>query len=345
MNFALGHPNSVLLQDHMCVYTIQKPDDNLTLLDRYYNELKNFDGCTLMLSGGSDSQFMLRLLQHFNIKFNPITYKTTWKGGVVNTDDVIYAQEVAKKFSLDLEIIDFDLKEFYDGNHHMKWGRKLGISSPQVAMHLEFIDRHIPSNSKLVMGGDMPYLLYGEGRRGVSDIYPSAFVGLDYLNMDTPDSIIGTIKPYHDICENKDIQLIKNISYCSPQALYQILEQQINIVKEQQIHLIYSTDEPQFREMLEFKKAVWNSILPGDVDTLMKVGGFERLKKVLAIQSGIYNQYDKMYREPMQSYKTKTESFRFKLKFDDATKQLPKRFEDAIKKSNSQCVNGFHFDF
>jgi hypothetical protein len=343
MNFSLGHPNSVLLQDHMCVYTIQKPDDNLTLLERYHNELKEFDGCTLMLSGGSDSQFMLRLLQHFNIQFTAITYKTTWKGGVVNTDDVIYAQQVAKQFNVDLEVIDFDLKAFYDGNHHMKWGRELGVSSPQVAMHVEFIDKHIPNNSKLIMGGDMPYLLYGEG--GTAGYLTSAFVGLDYLYMDTPAALIGSIKPYHDICENKGIQLIKNISYCSPQALYQILEQQIKIVKEQKIHLIYSTDEPQFREMLEFKKAVWNSIVPGDVDTLMKVGGFERLKKLLAVKSGIYNQYDKLYREPMQTYKSKTDNFRFKHKFDDATKQLPKQFEKAIKESDSKCVNGFHFDF
>ena len=38
----------------------------------------------------------------------------------------------------------------------MRVGKKFKTSSPQVAMHLEFIDRYIPPNSKLVMGGDMP---------------------------------------------------------------------------------------------------------------------------------------------------------------------------------------------
>ena len=320
----------------MCAYTIQKPDDNLTLLERYHNELKDFDGCTLMLSGGTDSQFMLRLLQHFNIQFTAITYKTTWNGGVVNTDDVVYAQEVANKFNVALKVIDFDLKEFYYGNHHMKWGRKLQVFSPQVAMHLEFIDRHIPPNSKLVMGGDMPYLTYSDIDHGI---------GLQYLHIDSPNLIIGSIKPYHDICESKGIQLIKNISYCSPQALYQILDKQVKIVQEQKMHVIVSQQEPQFRETLEFKKAVWNSIIPGDVDTLMKVGGFERLKKILAIKSGIYNQFDKLYREPMEQYMPTVSGFRYKNNFDDATKQIPKRFEEAIKKSNSKCVNGFHFDF
>jgi len=342
MKFALGSPNSVLLQDRMCVYTIKKPQDDLTLLERYHNELKEFDGCTLMLSGGSDSQFMLRLLTHFNIKFIPITYKTTWKGGVVNTDDVIYAQEVANKFSLDLEVIDFDLKEFYDSNQHMRVGKKFNTSSPQVAMHLEFIDRYIPPNSKLVMGGDMPYLIYSQ-----AGSEHSSYTGLEYLNTETPQIIVNTIKPYHNICENKGIQFIKNISYCSPEAVYQILDQQIKIVEEQKIHIEYNVKEPQFREMLEFKKAVWNSIMPGDINTLMKVGGFERLKKFLAINSGIYNNYDKLYREPMQVYEDsrKVDGIRYKLKIDDATKQIPQRFENAIKNSESKCVTGFHFDF
>jgi len=49
----------------------------------------------------------------------------------------------------------------------------------------------------------------------------------------------------------------------------------------------------------------------------------------------------------MQLYddKPKVDGIRYKLKIDDATKQLSQRFEDAIKKSNSKCINGFHFDF
>lgn len=342
MNFALGTPNSVLLQDRMCVYTIKKPEDNLTLLERYHNELKEFDGCTLMLSGGSDSQFILRLLTHFNISFNAITYKTIWKGGVVNTDDVIYAQEVANKFNIDLQIIEFDLKEFYDSNQHMRVGKKFNTSSPQVAMHLDFISKHIPDNSKLVMGGDMPYLIYNKAGSEHHN-----YTGLDYLVAEAPGIIVNTIKPYHNICDSMNIKFVKNISYCSPEAVYQILEQQIKIVEEQKMHVEFDDKEPQFREMLEFKKAVWNSIMPGDINTLMKVGGFERLKKLLAIKSGIYNYYDKLYREPMQVYddRTKVDGIRYKLKIDDATKQLPQRFENAIKNSESKCINGFHFDF
>ena len=74
MKFSQGTPNSVLLNEHMCTYTIAKPNDNLTLLERYQKELEGFDDCYLMLSGGSDSQFMLRLLNHFNIKFKDLSF-------------------------------------------------------------------------------------------------------------------------------------------------------------------------------------------------------------------------------------------------------------------------------
>ena len=74
-------------------------------------ELEGFDDCYVMLSGGSDSQFMLRLLKHFNIKFKAITYKTLWQGGIVNTDDIVYAREVAEKFNVDLKIVDFNSTE------------------------------------------------------------------------------------------------------------------------------------------------------------------------------------------------------------------------------------------
>ena len=342
MKFSQGTPNSVLLNEHMCTYTIAKPNDNLTLLERYQKELEGFDDCYLMLSGGSDSQFMLRLLKHFSIKFKAITYKTLWQGGIVNTDDIVYAQQVAEKFNVDLKIVDFDLKEFYESNKHLKWARENKILSPQIAMQLEFISNEFFEGDKLVMGGDMPYLMYGD-----NFAYRGNFTGLDYLFIDQPSTILHTIKPYYDLCENKKIKFLKNIPYSSPQAVYQILEQQIKIVEDQNIHIEYKTSEPQFRELLQFKKTVWNTILPGDIDTLIKVGGFERLKKFLAIKSGIYNDYDKKFREPMKVVAGYVEDirYRFKHKFDNATLDIPKRFEHAIKNSNSKCVNGYHFDF
>ena len=347
MKFAQGNPNSVLLQENLCTYVIQKPKDNLTLLDRYYEQLKDFDNCYLMLSGGSDSQFMLRLLKHFNINFTAITYKNLWNSGIVNTDDVIYAQEVAENFNVDLEVVEFDLKKFYDSNLHLKWARDYDIRSPQIAMQLEFIKNQFENNSKLVMGGDMPYLMYGDNihTANVPD-HSELFTGLDYVYMDLPNVLTSSVEPYHRLCEQKNINIIINISYCSPEAVYQILDMQINIVEDKKMHIEYSKSEPQFRELLQFKKTVWNTILPGDIDTLMKVGGFERLKKLLAIKSGVYNKYDKDYRIPMEiQYPKRTLRYRFKHKFCKDTLQIPQRFQSAIENSNSICVNGYHFDF
>jgi hypothetical protein len=343
MNFEIGEPKTVTILDKFVRYAIQKPTDTKSLLDRYGELVKDFENCTLALSGGTDSQFMLRLLTHFNIPFKAVTYMSKWNDGIINTDDLIYAQEVCKQFNVDLEIIEIDLEQFYNRNKHMKYAKQHNINSPQVALHLEFINRIAESNNKLVMGGDMPYCMLGVG---TSD---HNFSGIDNIVLMTPALMLQTVKPYYDFCKSKNIKLLKEIAFSSPEAIYQILEMQIEIVKEQKIHLTMDPAEIQLRDTLRFKKAVWNKILPGDINTLIKVGGFERIKKLLAMQSGIYDQYDKLYREPMkQTYKPIIEhetKFRVSIALDDASKELPNKFKQAVTDSKSKPVTAYQFDF
>lgn len=343
MNFEFGNPETVTILDKFVRFTIQKPTDNKNLLDRYGDLVKDFENCTLALSGGTDSQFMLRLLTYFNIPFKAVTYISKWNDGIINTDDLIYAQEVCKRFNIDLETIEIDLENFYNRNKHMKYAKQYNIDSPQIALHLEFINRIAESNSKLVMGGDMPYWILG------ADSTWPGYSGLDNLVLMNPHMFLQTVKPYYDFCKSKNIKLLKEIAFSSPEAVYQTLEMQIKIVKEQKIHLILNPAEIQLRDTLQFKKAVWNKILPGDINTLIKAGGFERIKKLLAMQTGIYNQYDKLYREPMeQSYKPVIEheaKFKISLTLDDASKELPEKFKQAVADAESKSVTAYQFDF
>ena len=118
---------------------ISKPTTNKSTLDIICDQLVDVKKANVCLSGGLDSQFMLRLAHRLGISTTAYTYLGLWNGSPINTDDYVYAQLSAKKLNIPLETIEIELLDFFNNQQHLNYGKKYGLTSPQIAVHLHFL--------------------------------------------------------------------------------------------------------------------------------------------------------------------------------------------------------------
>lgn len=328
--------------------TIRKPNQECDLLDLIKEQLSHIKKAHICLSGGVDSQFALRVLQEMNVPITAHTYLTTWKGSPINTDDVITAQMLTDKENIELKITEIELYDFFKSNKHMEYGKKYKIASPQVAVHLYYLDTAFKDiNGTVVLGGDVPMMI----KDSPPDEGPLDIAGL------SSSFIMKITQAYHAIAKDNNVSIVKDLLYLTPQILYKSLELSIDIVNKYQMHCEVG-DTNGYPHKL--KHAIYEEILPGGINPLMKSTGFERLKKYLASQSGIYNTFDLKYRAPMEEqYRDFQRSVRqttlvgdspgvdgsVRFKAGKIPQELTQRYRTAIEKNNSKNIYEYYFDF
>ena len=123
-----GSPPAFRFDDETSLLNIKiaKPSNLEPVINDIVAQLQHVKQANIALSGGIDSQFSLRVAKHLNVPVTAYTYLALWDGAPVNTDDVQVATQIAKKENVELEIIEFDLKEFFNskflvnGNNNRK---------------------------------------------------------------------------------------------------------------------------------------------------------------------------------------------------------------------------------
>ena len=102
-------------------------------------------------------------------------------------------------------------------------------------------------------------------------------------------------------------------------------------------------------DRLKNKIALYESIVPGTVNPLLKLTGFERIKKYLATETGVYNQFDKTYREPLEIYREQLygnmNDWIIKEKNPHIIKELSEEFLQVVKDVDSKEKQTYLFDF
>ena len=140
--------------------TIKKPETERTLLELIKEQLSHIKHAHVCLSGGVDSQFAIRVLQEMNVSITAHTYLTTWKGSPLNTDDVVTARMLTDKQNIKLNVTEIDLHDFFSNNIHMEYGKKYGTPSPQIAVHLYYLETTFKDiGGTVVLGGDIPMMV------------------------------------------------------------------------------------------------------------------------------------------------------------------------------------------
>jgi hypothetical protein len=113
------------------------------ILKEYGNDL------VVMFSGGTDSEIVLRAFKH--IGFTPRTVFINFIGGH-NSADLVIAQQIAKELDIDLEVINYDVIDFYKSGQAAEFAAEIQcrqMAYLSVYHHIRLLD--VPA----VMGGEM----------------------------------------------------------------------------------------------------------------------------------------------------------------------------------------------
>jgi len=338
----IGQPPLVLYEEDSKSIEIKmsKPNDDLTILERICSHIEkaNIKKANVCLSGGADSQFWLRILNHMNIPIVATTYLTMWDGGPVNTDDYAIANLVTQKYNIDWRVVEIDLKEFLDNQVSRKYVRDYGLNSQQIGLHLHFLDQIKSQEETLFIGGDIV---------SIEEYKDNAVVWWK-----PPGAIVNQIIPFYKFFAKNNLTAFKEPFALDNVLSYQCCKQYIEIVKQSKIHYRVAEDggvsgQP---DRLENKVRLYDSIIPGNMNTLIKVNGFERAKKLMAMNSGIYNEFDLKYRKPLENYRDQilgNIDQDLKIVHRDRTirTELTEEFFQVIKEVDSKSKTIYLFDF
>jgi hypothetical protein len=102
----------------------------------------------LFLSGGTDSEIVLRNFIHNGCK--PRCAMIAFKGGY-NAGEVVEAKLIAKELDVKLDIIDFDVKDFFFSGEATEFGEK--IQSTQIT-YIMVYNQILKLGAPAVMGGE-----------------------------------------------------------------------------------------------------------------------------------------------------------------------------------------------
>jgi hypothetical protein len=324
---------------------IRKPDNDKPIIEDLVDQFQHVKNVNVALSGGIDSQFALRVACELDVPVKAYTYVSMWEGAVINADDVLTAELIAEKQNVELVKVYMDLKEFFDTNKHIEYGKKYATKSPQVAFHLYFIEKTFKDvKGTLFLGGEVPMMV----KNSSEDEGPMDIAGLN------SGFFMATTSGYRRLCKKHNIDLVKDLLFYTPEIIYKSLYTSINIAREKQKHCEWKEEYMVNMFPHKLKHEIYEDIIPGGINPLTKNTGFEKVKKHLASQTGIYNQFDLLYRKPLEhifntNQKQSVDGGMVTGSVKYIAKKLPqeltKEYRQAIDENDSQCVYEYYFDF
>ena len=180
---------------------IGKPADPATEAEkaafRYYKRLGN-KHYVLCLSGGLDSQVMAEAFLRAGVPFSASIWK--YKKNL-NLYDIKSAIEFCEKNKIDYEIEECDLELFYGNNLHFHYGVKYLCNSPQIAVHLYFLEKlSEKSNRAFFLPWQPPSFYWDSHRKSPLLRVVVDFTYLSYLRFFCLNHIAGS--PYFLICRS-----------------------------------------------------------------------------------------------------------------------------------------------
>lgn len=337
-------------ESKMLKIKIAKPDNDLPVIEDIIQQLQHVKQANVALSGGVDSQFALRVAKQLDVPITAYTYVATWQGAPINSDDVVSAELIAEKENVPLQKVYLDLWDFFETKKHEKYAQQYGTRSPQIAFHLYFIEetfKDLPGT--LFLGGEVPMMAKNSGEvEGPMDI----------AGLNTNFFMSNTVS-YRRLCEDNNIDLVRDIPLYTPEIIYKVLRLSIDIVKEKEMHCEFKPDYFLNMYAHKLKHEIYEKIIPGGINPLVKQTGFEKLKKYFAGKTGIYNQFDLLYRKPLEVKARRRQRNPEAVTEDGGIgidgsvkyiakkipQELTKEYREAIEDYNSECVYEYFFDF
>ena len=313
---------------------IKKPNDNISFFERASVQFNAIRGTNpiLCLSGGLDSQAQALFLIKLGIQFRAVSYAATWENDIINASYVLLATEFCQKRDIPHEIYYMDYKKFLGDEQHMHHAETYHTVSPQIAFHLEFLTAVAKSGVPLVMGTDIPEIYLD--KTGEPHISLSAqFTALVML-------------PYYKFAKNTNTILLKDVYCQSPELAYQSYEHNIHTIEA--TNTCYVVSGPNKYSMHRYKANYYRTLGLDVLPPMFKRTGFEHIRRHLASISGDYDEFDRLYRYPMEKHCATVMGGNYrktKVRIKGPWIALMKKIKKAANNENVEIISDYTFDF
>ena len=229
----------------------------------------------LCMSGGLDSEIMAESFLKAGAPFSV----SIWRYKNLNTYDIKHAVSFCERHGLNYEIEECDPELFYEKFLHIHYGIKYLCNSPQIAVHLYFIEKLAKKNpsSALFLPWEPPSFYYDSVRK---TMLPRILINSRYLAYYRAfhlNKIAGT--PYFLICSSALLY-----SFLRLPAVRFIMNQNINMKRK-----------ISYKIKTEIYKQGGFSAKPRKG----KFTGFDKMKTALFKQYGM--DYDRAFRHPLEN--------------------------------------------
>lgn len=272
--------------------TVQQTNHRLDSL--WQAEYAKYHRPWVCVSGGADSQLTANLAHRYSTGPEAVTFAFVWDHTVINAPDVVQAQRFCQSLGLPHQVIDVDLKDFLN-NHLIHIAKKYECITPQLASHLWAMQLHlVPTGRPVLYGGEIPFVTVNSDENLPVMMYDSKQGSRNYgrffKHMLLPFYLFGKI---NDIVVNRDPFTL------TPEIHYQ------SIMQNTQVWQAHKLMAPETVGMvvnhLDFKYAYYLTTGYHYEFPLCKRTGFELLKQYLASQTGNYDEFDRLYRQPLHN--------------------------------------------
>lgn len=306
---------------------ITNPGDTVSLMAEWAKSFADFETVNVCLSGGIDSQFVLSVLRALNKNINIYIFSFTWDDCVINSPDVTHAKRYCEKFGLKYTDLDIDFKNFLHTGNHLNVCKKYKATSPQIALQLKMLDyipdTHIPT----FLGGDVPMFEFNRDtkRSSVAGYVYQPFLTNAFNNYGTINNRI----------------VIKDLFRINPITNYLGFKQMVDTTIKHKIAVPYNIKGSGTTQQI--RKLFYIDLGTDIVSPLLKNTGFELLKQHLAIESGIYNQFDLLYRAPLENTLRQESWFNFTKGY--AVKTKTSVLQELLTQHETFCQNTDDIEF
>lgn len=312
-----------------------KDPGNISFWEIWGEKLKAINHCQLYLSGGIDSQFSAHVLKTLGVKFTSFICDMRWGNITVNAHDVMSAIRYCEIHNLKYQLFVLDLEEFFISEEYLSIGLKYKTTSPQIAAHLKMIE--MSATDYIVLGGDPPLIRY------------NPVTGETVITPVNKLYIAGLLCPYYNVGIEKNLPVIKDFFKVDCYSNFLAVKHNLNVISEYQTY--YGDLTHYNSDSFTYKQHYYNLLGADIISPLYKATGFETVRKMLAQETGVYDQFDKLYRVPLKNLiysQPWGEKFLAKTGADRQIGNLTDilmQAKQAITENNYKPCNMFKIDF
>lgn len=253
--------------------------------------LAPYESPVVLVSGGLDSQLSAHWAKLYTSNPTALIYDLVWNDNTINTSDLIIAQRFCKSIDLPYKITTVDLTEFLD--HELQsHARKYQSTSPQVLSHVyAILCSDFKPGTNVIMGGERHFI--------VSTPDNKSSYAMERGN--TPKTGFYRIYycPFYALADELGINMIRDPGVLTPEIHYHMIKHNVDVIDHYE-QICTDRHNTKRNNMWRYKRNYYELFGFDYLWPLSKKTGFEPIQTHLASLTGVYNQFDVLYRHPLQ---------------------------------------------